>query len=58
MGVLIDEVFTEVSTPPANAEGEETQQSESTCAQTAESDVAMCDQIKRLQRRHLRLIAD
>lgn len=58
MGVLIDEVFTEVSTPPANTEGEETQQSESTCAQAAESEVALCNQIKRLQKRQLRLIAD
>lgn len=58
MGVLIDEVFTEVGTPAANTEGEKTQQSESTGAQEAESEVALCDQIKHLQKRQLRLVAD
>lgn len=58
MGVLIDEVFTEISTPPANTDGKESQQSESTYGQTAESEIALCDQIMRIQKRQLRLIAD
>ena len=58
MGVLIDEVFTEVSPPSGKIADGEDHQSEAANAQDAESGISLCDQIMHLQKRQLRLVAD
>ena len=58
MGVLIDEVYTEVSNPPGETPGEDRPQGESACIINKESEKMLCDQITRLEKRQLRLLAD
>jgi len=58
MGVLIDEVFTEVSSPSTQTETAEDRQTEPSGVPAASTEITLCDQIRRLQKRQLRLIAD
>jgi hypothetical protein len=58
MGVLIDEVYTEVSNQRGETPREDRPQVESACIMDKESEKMLCDQITRLIKRQLRLAAD
>lgn len=58
MGVSIDEVYTEVSNPRSRTNGEDQPQGESAGIMDTKSEEMLCDQITRLEKRQLRLLAD
>lgn len=58
MGVSIDEVYTEVSNHQGRPNGEDRPPGESASIMDTESEKMLCDQITRLEKRQLRLLAD
>lgn len=56
MGVVIDDIFTEVEGPTGGTGGQEQPRTES--AVEEESDLMLLDRINRLEKRQLRLLAD
>lgn len=58
MGVVIDEITSEVAAPPVNDNEGESERNKSVSPQTDVSEIAMSEQFQRMQKRQLRLSAD
>jgi len=58
MGIVIDEITSEVAVPSVNDNEGESERNESVSPQTDVSEIAMSEQFQRMQKRQLRLSAD
>ena len=58
MGVVFDEIISEITTPPAISEEGRNRQNETGYAQAHETDAELCQRLDRVNKRQSRLIAD
>jgi len=58
MGVVFDEIFSEITTPPDISEKEGSRRNETGSEQVHETDAGLCQQLDRINKRQSRLTAD